>query len=237
LQQAVIFALPWYTRWWRRLTTRKTRQAGDRPRLRRRAFGGSGPGWLTSWVTRVLLLAVAVFVILSLIGPWHHTIRHRINTWYHDVVNVVHPTYNPVHPDSAVATSSAPGHPAALAIDGISTTSWWTGGRGIGVGQSLVLGLGNPTNVDKIGFLIGDQDSNGQFLAQGRPSQVLLRFLGAHPYSRSLTLKDSPQFQSYTISAKDAARLIITIETAETAQPAPRGTHVAMAEVELFKKS
>jgi hypothetical protein len=234
LQQAAVFALPWYKRWWRRLTQRKTRQAGDRPRVRRRAFGGSGPGWLTSSVTKVILAAVAVIVVLSLVGPWHDSIHHRINRYYHNVLNVVHPTYNPIHPNGAIATSSAPGHPAALAIDGASNTSWWTGGRGTGVGQSLTLGLESPTNVDKIGFLIGDQDSQGNFLKEGRPSEVLLRFLGAHPYSKKLTFNDSPSFQSYTLGAKDATRLIITIETVI---PAQRGSHAAIAEVELFKKS
>jgi hypothetical protein len=234
LQQAVVYTLPWYSRLWQRLTARRTRQAGDRPKTRRRAFGGSGPGWLTSWVTKVILAVIVVVVILTFVGPWHHSIRHRINRYYHNVVNVVHPTYNPVHPDAATATSFTRGHPASFAIDGALNTSWWTGGRGTGQGQRLVIRIGNPTNVDKIGFLNGDQDNPAAFLTQGRPEKVLLSFAGSHPYTKTLTLKDSPTFQSYTISAKDATTLIITIESV---QPGPRGTHAALSEVELFKKS
>jgi hypothetical protein len=202
--------------------------------MRRRAFGGSGPGWLTSWVTRIIALVIAVVVILAFVGPWRHSIRNRASRYYHDVVNVVHPTYKPVHPDTATATSFAPGHPPTFAIDGASNTSWLTGGRGTGQGQKLVIQLGNPTNIDKIGFLVGDQDNPAAFLTQGRPATVQLNFTGTHPYTKKLTLSDSPNFQSYTISAKNAVRLTITIESV---QPSPPGTHAAVAEVELFKKS
>src|SRR5262249_51029048 len=130
LQQATIFVLPWYTRWWRRLTQRKTRQAGDRPKVRRRAFGGSGPGWLTSGVPKFMAAVTVVLVTLRFGGPWHHSTRHRINRYYPDVVNVVHPTSNPVHPELATATSYPRGHPPQFAIDGASNTSWFTGGRG-----------------------------------------------------------------------------------------------------------
>jgi hypothetical protein len=234
LQQAVIYVLPWYSRWWRRLTTRKTRKAGDRPRTRRRAFGGSGPGWLTSWVTRIIALAVVVILVLTFVGPWHHAFRHRVNRYYHDVVNVVHPTYHPVHPSSATATSFTPGHPPEFAIDGASNTSWWTGGRGTGQGQKLVILIGTGTNVDKIGFLLGDQDTPAAFLSQGRPATVRLDFTGTHPYTKTLNLNDSPTFQSYTLNARDASRLIITIESVASSPP---GTHAAITEVELFKKS
>jgi hypothetical protein len=232
LQQAVVFTLPWYTRWWRRLTTRKTRQAGDRPKVRRRAFGGSGPGWLTSWVTRIIALAIVVFIILTFFGPWQHTLKHRISRYYHDVVNVVHPTYNPVHALSAVATSSFPGHPASNAIDGDSNTSWWTGGRGTGVGQRLVIRFGSATNVDKIGFLNGYQDNPGSFLTVGRPASVRLQFLGKHPYTKTLNLKDSQSFQSYTIKAKAATEVFITILSVNSSAQSP---HAAIAEVEFFK--
>jgi hypothetical protein len=234
LQMAVIYALPWYSRWWRRLTAPKTLKAGDRPHVRRRAFGGSGPGWLTSWVTRVIVLVIALFVILTFVGPWRHSLHHRLSRYYHDVVNVVHPTYNPVHPDTAIATSFTRGHPPSFAIDGASNTSWWTGGRGTGQGQRLVIRLGTTTNVDKIGFLLGDQDTPAAFDSQGRPASIRLNFNGSHPYAKTLTLKDSPSFQSYTISAKGASQLIITIESV---QATPPGTHAAIAEVEFFKKS
>jgi hypothetical protein len=63
---------------------------------------------------------------------------------------------------------------------------------------------------------------------------VQLTFSGSHPYTKKLTLKDSPNFQTYTLSAKSATALTITIESV---QGVPPGTHTAIAEIELFKKS
>jgi hypothetical protein len=232
LQLAAVFSLPWYRRWWHQLTTPKTRQAGDRPKTRRRAFGGAGPGWLTSWVTRIIILVVVVLIILTFVGPWNHSIRHRISRYYHNVVNVVHPSYNPVHPVSATGTSAARGHAPGLAIDGAVNTSWQSGERGSAVGQSIAIKFESTTNVDKIGFLNGDQDNPAAFLTVGRPASVRLTFPGTHPYTKTLTLKDSPNFQSYTIKAKGATEVIITVLSVNAA---PQTPHVAIAEVEFFK--
>jgi hypothetical protein len=234
LQEAVVFHLPWYRRAWRRITTRTPKQAGARPSVRRRMVGGSGPGWLTSWVTRIIVLAILVVVVLAFVGPWRHTIHNRASRYYHDVINVVHPSYNPVHPVSARATSSAPGHPAAFAIDGASNTSWQTGGKTTGKGQALVISLAGPTNIDKVGFLNGDSDSQGAYLTELRPTVVHMYFGGAHPYEKNFTLKDSASFQSFTLKAKSATSIILTIESV---YPSVQGKHTALAEVELFKKS
>jgi hypothetical protein len=234
LQQAEVFTLPWYQRWWRKLTTRRTKVAGERPRMRRRAFGGAGPGWVTSWVTKLLAVAIIVFVVLCFVGPWKNTIRHHLSRYYHDVVNVVHTTYNPVHPLSAIATSAAPGHPPSLTIDGGTNTSWQTGTRGSAKGQKLVIKLAAATNIDKIGFLNGDSDSPGSFLTEPRLAVIQMAFGGTHPYTKTVTLKDEATFQSFTVKAKSATSLTITIEST---YPSAQGTHAALAEVELFKKS
>jgi hypothetical protein len=235
LLQAEVFTLPWYKRYWRRITTPKTRQAGARPKSRRRAFGGSGPGWLTSWITKLIVAAIAVFVVLTFIGPWHHSLRHSLSRGYHNAVNLVHPTYNPIHSfASATATSSQLAHPPSFAIDGVSNTSWISAGRRTGQGQSLIIRLSGATNVDKIGFLSGDQDTSGSFETQGRPAAITLRFLGSTPYTKELTLKDTASFQSYTVKAKSAVELIITVRSVYSSSGAAQA---AIAEVELWKKS
>jgi hypothetical protein len=234
LQKAEVFTLPWHTRMWRKLTTRKTRQAGERPKNRRRAIGGSGPGWLTSWFTRILVLVIILLVIAAFVGPWRHSIRHALSRGDHDVHNAVHETFNPVHPISATATSSAPGHGPGLAIDGGSNTSWQTGAAGDGVGQSLKIRLATTTNVDKIGFLIGDTDTPQAYVTEPRPESIRVTFNGVHPYTKDITLKDTPSFQTTTVKAKDAASLTITIDSV---YPSSQGTHAAITEVELFKES
>jgi hypothetical protein len=100
------------------------------------------------------------------------------------------------------------------------------------VGQSITIRFESPTNVDKIGFLNGDQDNPAAFLTVGRPASVRLGFPGKHPYIKTLNLKDSPNFQSYTIKAKAATEVVITVMSVNAA---PQTPHVAIAEVEFFK--
>ena len=234
LQRATVFILPWYQRWWRRLTTRKTRAAGDRPASRRRAIGGAGPGWLTGGFMKVLGIAIVLLVLLTIVGPWRGHLRHDVSSDYHRVFNDVHPKYNPVHPFAATATTSAPGHPAANAIDGAVNTSWQTNAPDSGIGQSLKLRLGTVSNLDQIGFLNGDQDTPSSYLTEPRPEKVHLTAAGAHPYSKDLTLKDTATFQTFTIKAKDASSLTITVDTV---YPSDQGKQASMAEVELFVKT
>jgi hypothetical protein len=249
LQRATIFVLPWYKRWWRKLTTRKTRAAGERPRNRRRAIGGAGPGWLTSGAFKVLGIAIVLGVLLTIVGPWRDNLRHDVSHDYHRILGDVHPKFNPVHPFAATATSAARLHPAANAIDGAVNTSWQTNTTPVkikiagktrtttttnGVGQSLSIRLAAPSNLDEIGFLNGDQDTPSAYLTEPRPEKVHVTAAGAHPYSKDLTLKDSASFQTFTIKAKDASSLTITIDSV---YPSDQGNDAAIAEVELFVKT
>jgi hypothetical protein len=249
LQKAVVFTLPWYKRWWHSLTTRKTKAAGARPKTRRRLIGGAGPGWLSSVGKIIAVVAVVGFLLFSFVGPWQHTLRDHVSRYYHNAINVVHTTYNPVHPPSATATSAAPGHGAALAIDGITNTSWATAtAANNGVGQSLIISVSPTTNIDKIGFLNGDQDTSDTYLAQPRPSalKVVFRQLEKHKTAsgaettttvfdtKDFALKDTQSFQSFGVSAKNVTTITITIQSVYKGSS---GHNAAIAEVELFKKS
>ena len=232
LNEAVVFSLSWYKRAWRRLTHRKQRVAGERPRNRRRAIGGAGPGWLTSWVTRIIALAIIVFVVLTFVGPAKKPIRHRLSTWYHDVANVIHPTYNQIHPITASASTSAPGHPPALLIDGVSNTSWESNGKG--AGQVVIIRLAKAADIDKIGFLIGDTDSPQAYLTEPRPDQIRVSFNGTKPYQKTITLKDTGAFQTFGVSAKETTAFSVTILSV---YPSGQGHDVSITEVEIFSKS
>jgi hypothetical protein len=232
LEEAAVFTLPWYKRAWRRLTTKKQRQAGDRPRNRRRAVGGSGPGWLTSWVTRIVVLAIIVFAILANVGPAKKPIRHRLSVWYHDVAGVVHAKYNPVHALRATATSSAADHPPILLIDGASNTSWQA--NKAGAGQTIDIKFAGATNIDKIGFLIGDTDTPQAYLTEPRPQTIQVIFNGTDPYSQTIQLKDTASFQTFGAHAKHADTMIIKIESVF---PSSQGANTSIAEVEFFAKS
>lgn len=235
LQQAVAFVPPWYKRAWLRLRKRKVRAAGDRPRQRRRAFGGAGGGWISSWVTKIVALAVIALVVLTFVGPVHKTIRHRFSVWYHDVKNAIHTTYNPVHPVGATATSSAPGHPATNAIDNASNTAWEAAGTRSGVGQSLTITLQSASNIDKIGFINGDNDTPDAYLSEPRLESLLVTFNEASgaTSTKTITLNDSATFQSFSASAKQVKSLTITIESVYASA---QGQNAALTEVELFQK-
>jgi hypothetical protein len=236
LQSAAVFVatLPWYRRLWLKLFPPKTLVAGERPRTRRSAIGGAGPGWLTSWGKRIILAAVVVLVLLAFVGPWSHSIRHSVSHDYHAIANDVHPTYTPLHPVAATATSQAPSHQAILAIDGATNTCWQTDAPNNGVGQSLIIRFATPTNVNKVGFLNGDQDTPQAYLTEARPEQIRIASPGPHPYSRVVTLKDVASFQTFTIDATRTSSLVITINSV---YPSDQGTNAAIAEVELFVKS
>jgi hypothetical protein len=231
LTEAAIFALPWYRRAWLRITRRKQHSAGDRPHQRRRAIGGAGPGWLTSWVTRLIALAVIVLVVLFFVGPWKHPIRHRVGNWYHSVANAIHPSYRPVDLIAARATSAAPGHPPLNAIDGLSNTSWQSNRKQ--VDQVLLIRIHGPIDVDKVGFLMGDTDSPQAFDQQPRPEQVRMIFTGTgQPYSKTVTAADSASFQTFTVKARKAETLAIYIQSVYPSNGA--GKNVSITEVELF---
>ena len=235
LQQAVVFVPPWYKRVILRLRKRKVRAAGDRPRQRRRAFGGAGGGWISSWVTKVIALAIIVFVVLCFVGPFKHSIRHRMSTWYHDVKNAIHTTYNPVHPIGATSSSAAAGHPASNAIDNASNTAWEAAGTKSGVGESITVSLQSATNIDKIGIINGDNDTPSAYLTEPRPETILVNFSdGSTPYTKTITLKDTATFQTFSVGAKKATSLTITIESVYASS---QGQNAALTEVELFTKT
>jgi hypothetical protein len=233
LVEAVIFTLPWYTRLWRRLTRRKQRLAGDRPRTRRRIIGGHGGGVIFNIGKWVVLAAVAVLVILSFVGPYHHSLRHRESRYYHNVVNIVHPTYNAYHPTSVTATSSAPGFPASNLINNADNTTWEA--NNAGVGQQVVVTFPSPASIAKVGFLNGNQTTPQAYLTEPRPEKVEMTFGGPHPYTKTVTLKDSPNFQTFTVSAKGATNMTLTIESVYPAQGG--GTNTALTQIEFFTKS
>jgi hypothetical protein len=230
LKEAEVFTLTLWQRIVRRLRHRKVRAAGDRPKTRRRLIGGSGPGWLTSTATKIIVVAIIVLVILTLVGPYKKTIRSHAATWYHDAINVVHPSYDPVHPVSATATSQAPGHPPSLAIDGAGNTSWATNAPGAGVGQVLTINFSAPTDIDKVGFLIGDTDNPAAYLTEPRPEIVHLSFVGSSTV-KDISLKDTATFQSFTLSASKVASMSIRIDSV---YPSAQGQNASLAEVELF---
>ncbi|MDE3205973.1 MAG: hypothetical protein KGQ66_17335, partial [Acidobacteriota bacterium] len=232
LVEAAVFQLPWYKALWRRLFTKKQRQAGDRPKMRRRAIGGHG-GWLTRAIGTIIVLAIIAVAVLSFVGPWHKSLHAREVRYYHDVVGQVHPTYNQFFAHAATATSSAAGHPPINAIDGELNTSWQSAGTV--TGQSLTVQFAQATNVAKIGLHIGDQDTPQSYETEPRPEKIQLVFQGAKTVTKTLTVTDSASFQTFSVSADGATSVTFNIQSVYAATGS--GQNISIAEIEFFTKS
>ncbi|MGH9069376.1 MAG: NADase-type glycan-binding domain-containing protein, partial [Acidimicrobiales bacterium] len=204
--------------------------AGERPRARRNLVGGEGGGWFSSGLVKVLAAAVVVLAILSLAGPWAPTIQHHVKSWKTSIVRAVHPTYDPVHPVVATATSSAPGHGPALAIDGLANTYWATASTGDGVGQVLTVAFAQPVSIDRVGFLLGAAGSPQAYLSQPRPQIVHLAFSDGS--SKDLTLQDTAKFQAFSVHARKVTEMQMTVSAVYSSSV---GTHASLAEIEFFQ--
>ncbi|HEY1832095.1 MAG TPA: hypothetical protein VGG38_17810 [Acidimicrobiales bacterium] len=232
MADAVRFKESWWQRVRRHWRERKVHVVGSRPGVGR--HGVARPGWLTSWITRILAVIVVLFLIALFVGPFKKSLRGDLTNWTHNVGAFVHPTYNPVHPIGAVASSAAPDHAAALAIDGESNTSWETNSGASCVGQTLTMKLAQRENIAKMGFLNGDQDNSNSYLTDARLELVHVAFNGSPTTSEDLNLADTSSFQSFGAKSIKTTSIVLTITSI---YPSAVGHTCALAEVEFFTKS
>lgn len=233
LEEALFYEPTRWQAWWlrrrHRRDARRVLLAGQRPRERRHSFGGEGGGWVMSVLTKVLMVAVVALAVLSLVGPYAPAIQSRIKQWKSQITGAVHPLYNPVHPVAASATSSAPGHPAGMAIDNLANTYWATSATNSGIGQTIVITFAKPVKIDRVGFLIGAAGTPQSYLSEPRPEIVHLAF--SDGTSTDLSLQDSAKFQAYGVHARAVTSLQLTISAV---YPSPLGQNCSIAEIEFF---
>jgi ribosomal protein L37E len=227
--------LTWWQRLLRWLSARRRHElkAGERPGQHRRLLPRSAPGWLSGTIARVVTLVVVVFAILATVGPVHRPIDRKLGQWKDDVLLAVHPTYDPVHPISATATSSLAGHPPQLVIDGLSNTFWATGPTDNGIGTTLTIRFSSPTTINRVGFLVGDQSTPASYLSEPRPELVHLAFSARPNTGTTLLLADSAKFQTFSLDAKDATEMTLTIDSV---YPSATGHDCAITQLEFFTK-
>ncbi len=234
LQEAVVAKVPW----WRRpfvprrkpppaAGTRRVASTGTavaRPGAAKRASAGARRGF--GFVMKGLIAFGALVLLIGTVAP----VKNPIGEWRKDVVawvkDRIDPQYEPVRPDSATATSAA--RAAENAIDGLRNTSWAAEG-GDGVGQVLVLRLARPTDLDRLGITSGASEGAEDFAANPRPERVRLLFSDGS--SKDITLKDTADFQTFTIDAAGTTEVRMQIVSA---YPGTGPGHLAIAEVELF---
>lgn len=209
--------------WWRRLTTRTPRPvpaAGTRPapgrwrRLRR-------PRLLVPAL--VVVLGLAAFGLRGQIGGATDKVRDRVAKG------------SQIHAASVTASSSAPGHPAGLAVDGTTDRYWAPAAGGSGAGQHLDARFDEPFRLLDVVIHPGASPVEEQFLKQSRPESVVVTTTDSHGRSAPhvLHLTDTPGPQTFHLAVSDVTRIRLTLQSAY----APSATrHVAVAEVEFFKR-
>ncbi|MFE2307574.1 NADase-type glycan-binding domain-containing protein, partial [Streptomyces sp. NPDC059411] len=142
------------------------------------------------------------------------------------------------HATGVTASSAAPGHEAALAVDG-TTDRYWApqGSAGQGAGQGEFLEVSFEGGVRLLDLVVhpGASPVAEKFLQQGRPSSLLLTAVAkdGRTTNKTVRLADAPGEQRFHFPVSDVVRLRITVRGAYGAE----GGHlVALGEVEFFKR-
>lgn len=245
LVEAEVVPVPW----WRRLLQRRRRPvaAGERPMRRGGVVAGRRVrrGMLARLRSLLaLLLAVAtVLAVVGYVGPWRSTVNDRLADAYRAVRRAVAPTYHPVRPTEALATSAAPGHPPTAAIDQAVNTYWAADTAAErranpdvgdeGEGAQLIVRFAEPVDIDQIGFTLGASEKPEDFLTQPRPRTVHLTFEPSK-VGKDLNLKDTQKFQKAKVSARGVTQVSIQIVSVYGAVEG--GKNPSIAEVEFFAK-
>ncbi len=146
-----------------------------------------------------------------------HRARAELSQHFEDVV-----------PISASASSSAHGHPARLAIDGIQQTYWLTRGAS-GTSARLRIRFASPQRIDRVGLLSGEP--GGAYRARARPQTIELSAGQHRPVT--LSFDDTSGFQNRPVSLRQVTVITVVIKEA---YPGQKGQAVALRELEFFAR-
>lgn len=212
--------------WWRRLFAPRPRTApaaGERP----------APGLLGRLraLRRPRLLVPLLVVALGIAG---FALRSQLHKATDTVKDRVAKTQQ-VHAVAVTASSASGGHPAALAVDGTTDRYWAPAREGDGKGQYLEARFDEPFRLLDLIVYPGSSTVDQDFLTQARPRTLIVTVTDTHGKAtrHTVNLGDSPGKQTFHIAESDVARIRLTINGA---YGTGRGHHVAIGEVEFFKR-
>ena len=186
------------------------------PRTRR-------PRWLQ--LSRYGPLLIVAGVLGVGLGPARGWVTTHVFGLETKITNHFHQHYADIVPTGATASSAAPGHSPALAIDGIEGTYWLSSAGG--GHPRLVIRFSSPQNIDQVGVLSGEP--GGHYRAQARPETIKVSAPGQP--AASLTLDDTPGFQHRPVSLHGVTKITITIKNV---YPGQQGQAVAIRDIEFF---
>lgn len=208
--------------WWRRLLLRFAAWRRRRRLARKRG----------RWTVVRRVVALLVLCAGAGIGV-HYALRHGSSVATTVQAHFAAPA--PVNARTASASSAAPGHPAADAVDGAADT-WWSPAAGTATGQWLQADFAAPHTLLDVDVMVGASQQQDLFLRQARPAALRLTATTADGRTvvENLTLADKTGFQQFHVLIPRTVSARLTIEGVDGAGP---GRLTALAEVEFFAES
>ncbi|MFD7320016.1 zinc ribbon domain-containing protein [Streptomyces sp. NPDC059875] len=189
--------------------------------FRRRVRSGSGQ-WARRSVIAVVVLGLLVggyFLIPT--GRWvYEDVRDKLSKATH------------ITPASVEATASVPKHGATLATDGLSNTYWGAPAAG----DSISFTFRSPFRLVDVVVHTGVSKKPEQFRDQARPTKadLVVTASDGKVHRKAVTLADKPGPQTIQTGYSDVVSVQLIIRESAGLS---KGRHIALAEVEFFKRS
>ncbi|RLK61956.1 NADase-type glycan-binding domain-containing protein [Actinokineospora cianjurensis] len=188
---------------------------------RRWSWHGDRSRWLRAVVA---LLVVAALVVLGValyphLDPAVQDIRDRLST----------PAA--IAPRTVTATAELPDHPARAAADGLSNRYWGTPTPG----AQATFTFAEPIRLLSVVIHTGPTTDRDHFTDQARPTTVDLTTTSTDGTTRTttITLADEPGPQRTDLGTSDVTQARLTIRSATPQTPT---THIALGEIEFFRR-
>ncbi|MEU6946197.1 zinc-ribbon domain-containing protein [Streptomyces sp. NPDC046316] len=189
--------------------------------FRRRVRSGSG-----AWVRRSV---IAVVVLGLLVGGYFLIPAGR---WLYEDVRDKLSKATPVTPAQVEATASVPKHGATLATDGLSNTYWGAPKTG----EALSFEFRSPFRLVDVVLHTGVSKKAEAHRQQARPirADLLVTMADGTTKTKTITLADKPGPQTIQTGYSDVVSVRLTLRDATGLS---EGRHIALAEVEFFRRS
>lgn len=203
-------AAPRKVPWWRRL----------------RWFGGRRWSALGRAVLAIVVLALLIPLVLGLFWVGRYLV---------DDVRDRLATPAPVRPTTVSASTEAPGHPAAAAVDGLSNRYWAPLPPAPAVGQYLEVTFARPFRLLNVVVNSGASAQQDEYLRQARPGELALIATSADgtEHTSTIRLQDRPGQQVTALGIGDVVRIRLVVRAAYGADD---GRQLALGEVEFFQR-
>ncbi|MFE0044328.1 zinc ribbon domain-containing protein [Streptomyces albireticuli] len=189
--------------------------------FRRRVRGGSGRGLRRLLAVLVVVaLAVGVFLLLPAGRALFEDTRDKLGKAAE------------VGPAAVTASAEAPGHPASQVADGLSNRYWGAPG----LGDSVSFTFGAPFRLVALVVHTGPSAKPEEFRRQARPvrADLVVNSADGKVHTTALTFNDKPGPQTVRLGVSDAVKVTLVVRAAAGLEP---GRHIALAEVEFFKRA